>query len=182
MNKRISILILILISFGDVYSQDLSDKNLTDFFNQTFKDYFGQRDSLKKESQEYYILRDSVTTDIVTEYENFKFHLIDNTESYPLIKKGKISALFWAKYKQISIDTGDIVIGGWSVNFERVFRIQKVEGKRRVILRNYNFAAWCGGTLGYIPEGRLVYDYELGDWKYLTQKSVIDEKMARYRN
>jgi len=44
--------------------------------------------------------------------------------------------------KQINSDTIDIIIGGWTVDFERVFRFEKIEGKRRLVLRNYSFAAW----------------------------------------
>ncbi|MEA4937928.1 MAG: hypothetical protein VB102_15015 [Paludibacter sp.] len=179
MKKLTTILILMVICFGDLYSQELSDSLLIDFFNKTFNDYYQQRDSVTKD---FYILKDSIPEKVTTDFNNFKLHLVDYSQAYPLIKKNKISALYWARYKQISTDTIDIVIGGWTVNFERAFRIKKIDGKRKLILNNYNFAAWCGGTLGYIPQGRFIYNTELKSWSYLTEICLIKEKREKYRN
>jgi len=77
----------------------------------------------------------------------------------------------------ISPDTIDIIVGGWTVTFERVFRIQKVGGKRKLVLRNYNFAAWDGGPLGYIPESRFIFNPDSNEWTYLTAKQLIKMRL-----
>ena len=163
-----------MISLGSLHSQNLSDSLLINFFDRTFSDYFLGLNSQKKD---FYILKDSIPEKVATDYEKFTLHLVDYTQAYPLIKEKKISSLFWARKKQINTNTIDIVIGGWSVNYERVFRIQKIEGKRKLILRNYNFVAWNGGTLGYIPQGQFIYNTEMQNWVYFTEKEMIDEKL-----
>lgn len=176
--KQLLLLLLSLISICDLLSQDLSDNQLANFFNQTFKDYFSQKDSLSKD---FYILKDSFPPSVLTDYKNFELHFIEYSQAYPLIKKNEISALYWANSKQISKDTIDILIGGWTVDFERVFRIQRIDGKRKLVLRNYNFVAWCGGTLGYIPQGRFVYLSELDKWDYISEKQIIDYTLKKYK-
>lgn len=168
----------ILLFTLNSYSQQVNDSLIIGFFNKTFTDYFISRDSLL---HDFYILNDSVPYDVKTDYKDFKLHLIDYNQAYPLIKKDEISSLYWARLKQISVDTVDIVIGGWTVDFERVFRFQKIKGKRKIVLRNYNFAAWCGGTLGYIPQGRFVYLPELDKWDYIPERTIIDNKLKKYR-
>ena len=176
--KKSGLLILIKLISINSFGQELNEKLKIDFFNQTFIDYFDARDLAKSE---YYILSDSIPDGIKTDFENFKIHLIEYDQAYPLIKKNKISSLYWARCKQISVDTIDIVIGGWAVEFERVFRIQKIEDKRRLVTKNYNFAAWSRGTLGYIPQGRFIYSTELDDWSYITEKVLIENKLEKYR-
>jgi hypothetical protein len=170
----IPIMFITINSFG----QELNEKLKIDFFNQTFTDFFDTRDLTKSE---YYILSDSIPDGIKTDFENFKIYLIDYNQAYSLIKKDIISSLYWARCKQISVDTIDIVIGGWTVEFERVFRIQKIEDKRRLVTKNYNFAAWSRGTLGYIPQGRFIYSTELDEWNYITEKILIENKLEKYR-
>ena len=176
--KSVGLLIVIIVFANNLIGQELDKRRQIDFFNQTFKDYFGNKDSTKND---YYILRDSIPDGIKTDYDKFRIHVIDYGQAYPLIKKDIISSLYWARCKHISNDTIDIVIGGWSVDFERVLRIQKIDGKRKLITKNYNFAAWCGGTLGYIPQGRFVYLPEQDSWNYITEKTIIDNKLEKYK-
>lgn len=176
---KIAGLFIVILAFANNLIGQVLDKNKQiDFYNQTFKDYFGTKDST---TNDYYILSDSIPAGIKTDYNKFKIHVIDYGQAYPLIKKDIISSLYWARCKYISKDTVDIVIGGWTVDFERVLRIQKIDGKRKLITKNYNFAAWCGGTLGYIPQGRFVYLPEKDSWNYITEKTMIDNKLEKYK-
>ena len=109
---------LILLLTLNSYSQQLNDSLIIGFFNKTFTDYFIVRDSLL---HDFYILNDSVPHEVKTDYKDFVLHLVDYNQAYPLIKKDKISSLYWARLKQISVDTVDIIIGGWTVDFERIF-------------------------------------------------------------
>jgi hypothetical protein len=174
MNK-VSVLFIFFVNLWfDSQSQTISDELIIGFFNKTFSNYFEQRDSIYKD---FYILKDSVPEKIQVTYQDFKLHLIDYSQAYPLIKKHKISSLFWARMRIISPDTIDIIVGGWTVNFERVLRIQKVDGKRKLVLRNYNFVAWDGGTIGYIPESRFIFNPDSKVWIYLTTKQLIKKRL-----
>jgi hypothetical protein len=179
--KILALLCSLLLTIPiELNSQSISEIQLTDFFNLTFKDYFAQRKD--SSTHDYYLLKDSIPTNVMTDYQNFKLHLVDYPQSYSLIKKKKISSLYWARMKQINRDTIDIVIGGWTVDFDRVFRIQKVDGKRKLVLRNYNFAAWDGAPIGYIPESRFIYDPNNKIWKRLSSKFLIEERFKKMRN
>lgn len=171
-------LTLLLLINSNSFGQDLSGKLQIDFLNRTFSDYFDSRSSTKNE---FYILSDSIPSGIKTDFDNFKIHLIDYNQAYPLIEKDIISSLYWARIKQTSVDTVDIVIGGWSVDYGRVFRIRKIDGKRRLVTKNYNFKAWTGGTLGYIPQGRFVYSTELDEWSYIPEKLIVQSKLKKHR-
>lgn len=169
--KIAGLLIMIFVFSNILYGQLLDNKQHIDFFNQTFKEYFGTKDST---ISDYYILSDSIPNGIQTDYGKFKIHVIDYEQAYPLIKKNIIYSLYKANCKHISRDTVDIVIGGWSVDFERILRIQKIDGKKKLITQNYNFVAWCGGTFGYIPQGRFIYSIELDKWNFISEKALID--------
>lgn len=175
--KIAGLLIVVFVFANNLYGQALDEKQQIDFFNQTFKDYFSTKDSTQID---YFILTDSIPNGIKTDYDKFNIHVIDYGQAYPLIRKKIISSLYWARCKKISNDTIDIVIGCWSVNFERVLRIHKIDGKRKLVTKNYNFAAWCGGTLGYIPQGRFIYLTELDKWDYITEKTIIENKLKKY--
>jgi hypothetical protein len=36
------------------------------------------------------------------------------------------------------------------------------------------------GTLGYIPQGRFIYLTELDKWDYITEKTIIENKLKKY--
>lgn len=176
--KISGLLIVILIFANNSFGQELSKKQQIDFFNLTIKDYFDSKDSTQND---FYVLSDSIPPEIETDFDKFKIHLIDYNQAYPLIRKNRISSLYWVRCKKISNDTVDIVIGGWTVDFERVLRIQKIYGKRKLVTKNYNFAAWCGGTLGYIPQGRFIYLTKLDKWDYISEKTIIDNKLKEHK-
>ncbi|OJX88250.1 MAG: hypothetical protein BGP01_10915 [Paludibacter sp. 47-17] len=173
MKTKVIILSLMVFCFGDLYSQNLTDSLLVGFFNRTFNDYFGK---LNTSTNNFYVLKDSIPENVTTDYPNFKLHFVDYSQTYPLIKKGKISTLFWAKSECIGVDTVDITIGAWTTSYKRVARIRSNEGKWKLVFRSYQFGAWCGGTLGYIPQGRFIFDPKLREWEYISEQDMINEK------
>ena len=88
---RIIVITLILLNFGDLYSQNVTDSLLVDFLNKTFNDYFTNRQIYDTSRKNFYIYKNSTILDSVkTDYSNFKLHLIEKQEElYPLIKKNK---------------------------------------------------------------------------------------------
>ena len=174
--KKILFIAILILGYCKFFAQEPSEVRLNQFFIQTLNDYFGNRDSLNNKPGQYYILRDSIPIKVIEYFKDSTLYFVSYADAYPLIKDDVISELYWANYKQFNLDTFDISIGGWSVDFEHVFRFQKVEGKLHLITKNYNFSAWCGGTIGYIPQGRLIFDHDSNDWRYITEKSIIDQK------
>ena len=155
----------------NLFSQELNGELIIGFLNQTLKDYFSHK-ILPDKTARFYIKKDSLQLKTQTEFENFEIQFVNDNQAQELIKRRKISELYWTKINKVSKDTVDILIGGWTVNYKRGF-LKK--GK-------FEYAAWCGGTDGYLPQGRFVYNHKTGNWDYITEKEIIDFNINKYQN
>jgi len=162
-----TILILIITGFSvDLISQELNKKTTLDLYNQTFMDFFSKKVS-STGLKDFYIQTDSIHLNNQTDFGDFKTHFVTEEESRRLIKKNKISELYWTKIKVISKDTIDLIIGGWTVDY-----------KRKFFKGNFTFAAWCGGTSGYVPQGRFIYNHKTQNWKFNSEKEILDRRIT----
>jgi hypothetical protein len=171
-----------MVGFGNLHSQNLTDSLLVDFFNKTFSDYFENTTNWLNRNgdtsiRNFYVIKDSIPMpeNIITDYKKFQLHLVDYQQAYPLIRKGQISSLHTTFVNQISADTVDILINHRYANYD-FFRIQRWRGRIRVIFRTYQFAVSCRGTMGYVPDGRFIYDAELNEWKHINRRELEDER------
>jgi len=169
--KKVTIILIIIGISINLFSQELTEKLIVDFCNQTFKDYFFQHKKTY-EKIDFYIQQDSLQLKTQTEFDDFNLHFVNKRKEQELIKKNNISELYWTKIKEISKDTIDVLIGGWTVDYKRKF----LKGGA------FNYAAWCGGTNGYVPQGRFIYNYKTENWDYLTEKEIIDNIITEYQN
>lgn len=120
MIKLISILLISILS-GELLGQDLDDTTLVSFYKITFADYFPNR--IKDEnSGQFYIQSNSNLLPLNTKFEGFEVYFLTKGEEYNLIKRNKITELYWVTVKTVSKDTIDINIGGWSVDYRRQFK------------------------------------------------------------
>ncbi len=168
MNKVTIILISIGISIN-LFSQELTEELIVDFYNQTYMDYFNQQKQTY-EKTDFYIQRDSLQPLTQSEFTDFNLHFVNKQQEQELIKKNKISELYWTKINQISKDTIDILISGWTVDYKRKF-LKK---------GTFEYAAWCGGTNGYVPQARFVLNKKTAKWDYITEKEIIDRIITEY--
>ena len=173
-----------IASFESLCPQDLTDNLLVDFFNKTFNDYFDnvincQNNQIDDTSTKiFYVIKDSIPIpeNIITDYANFKLHLVYYFQAYPLIRKGEISTLYTTQSIRISIDTVDIIINTMSVDY-RFFRFVRAGGIiKKPIFRSYHFSLFCRGTMGYIPNGRFIYDAGSNEWKHINWRELVEEK------
>ena len=163
-----------ITNLGNVYSQDISDSLLTEFFNQTFQDYFHKEMVYYPKNDnsviDFYIQNDSIPENVRTDYGRFRLHLVGRSQAYSLIEKNKIFSLYWTKSKHISKDTIEIEIEGGVTFFKRTFKIRKFDGKRKLITKEYYFeVSLYDGDIGYAQNGRFIYDAELEKWKYFME-------------
>jgi hypothetical protein len=77
-------------------------------------------------------------------------------------KHGKTLKLYRVTHKQISKDTIDINFGDLSLSVKK-----GVFFKNGLHFREANYSLACGGTNGYIPDFRFVYDKEKNIWKII---------------
>jgi hypothetical protein len=85
-------------------------------------------------------------------------------------KHGKTLRLYRITHKQISKDTIDI-------NFsDLTLRVKKgIFLKNGLHFRESNYSLDCGGTNGYIPDFRFVYDTKNSTWKIIGGKYKLTE-------
>ena len=121
---------------------------------------------------DFYIQQDSLQLKTQTEFEGFNLHFVSEQKERELIRKNKISELYWTKIKQSSKDTVDVLIGGWTVDYK----------KKLLKAGVFYYAAWCGGTNGYVPQGRFIYNFKTERWDYITQEEIIDNIIIEYQN
>lgn len=168
---RVRILFLLLnalpiISFG----QMVSDSLLATFYNKTLSSFFS--DSITTNDQLRFgnvlIKTDFETNFLITTIgkNNLKY-FNDNTPEYSILnkphKKNKGRSIYWINHKMIGTDTIDISIGGWTV--------EKFEH------RHLYLAAWCGGDMGYVPDGRFIFDKEKSIWRFQSYLELREIKL-----
>lgn len=170
MKKLLSILFINFLC-NALVAQDIDKSTLIDFYNKTFEDYFSER-SEDPNSNQYYFQSDTNLFPNKIRYPKFEIHFITKGQEYILIKKNTIDRLYWVKIEALSNDTIDINIGGWSVEYKKSFLKKGY----------YYYAAWCGGDMGYIPEGRLIYNYDLTEWIFISRSEIFEKKLQNISN
>lgn len=70
--------------------------------------------------------------------------------------------IYRVKVDTIAVDTIDVNMIGCEVTIER---------------KTTNIAVDCGGTMGYIPDGRFVYDAATKQWHYSFYRELLEEKV-----
>jgi hypothetical protein len=182
MRVRITILWLIAlpnISFGQI----VNDSLLATFYNKTLSCFFPDSITHKDQLRFGNVL---VKTDFDAKYLikttgkiNLKY-FNDPTPVHAVLKKphkkNKGRSVYWIKHKTIGTDTIDVNIGGWTV-----LKYQH---------RHLHLAAWCGGDMGYIPEGRFIFDKEKRNWRFQSYHDLweirfnedMEKIKSRHRN
>ena len=70
--------------------------------------------------------------------------------------------IYRIKVDTITADTIDVLMIGCEVTIER---------------KNTRIAVDCRGTMGYIPDGRFVYDAATKQWHYFFYRELLEEKV-----
>ncbi len=171
MTKLATILIIILptVSFG----QDITDSLLTTFYNKTIVSYFSDTAFSNNVKFDRILVQTDFDITGLIKYSGlnkFKYFTSKTNKHSVLAKPFKINkgrAIYWINHKFIQQDTIDINIGGWT--------IESVTKKRM------HLGAWCGGTMGYIPDGRFIFDKEKKTWTFISGQEIINQKMRLWR-
>jgi len=169
-------------SFGQKYPQTLVDSfcNVTiEYYYTDFAKPLDSVEALTYKPRNPFILKSELTPNLQTKFKDFTVRYVTQQEALEEFVKtknrtGSLEKLFVTQLQ----DTINIDVGGWAV---RVTKVKYKNGK--AIPVNSNFAAGCGGTLGYIPTCRFVYDKTTNSWTRHTWQETADAKMkARQRD
>ncbi|MCA0383078.1 MAG: hypothetical protein LCH58_13005 [Bacteroidetes bacterium] len=168
-------------SFGQKFPQTLVDSlcNVTiEYYYTDFAKPLDSVEALSYKPSNAFILKSELTPNLQTKFKDFTVLYVTQREALEEFVKtknrtGSLEKLFVTQLQ----DTINIDIGGWAV---RVTKVKYKNGK--AIPVNSNFAASCGGTLGYIPTCRFVFDRTTNSWTRHTWQETADAIMkARQR-
>jgi len=178
--KFVALFILTLFfcdtTFGQKYPQTLIDSFCTETIEYYYTDFAKPLDSIEASTykpRDPYILKSDLTTNLKTQFKDFQVRYVTQQQAIDEFVKtehrtGSLENLFVTQLQ----DTINIDIGGWAV---RVTKVKYKKGK--TIPVHSNFAASCGGTLGYIPTCRFVFDKTTNSWTRNTWQETADTIM-----
>jgi len=101
----------------------------------------------------------------------YKFHSADEIFDYAY-KHGKTLKLYRVTHKQISKDTIDINFGYLALKVKK-----GIFFKNGLHFREANYSLACGGTNGYIPDFRFVYDKQTKIWKIIGGSCISPDRI-----
>lgn len=99
----------------------------------------------------------------------YKFLSSDELFDYAY-KHGKTLKLYRVTHKQISKDTIDINFGDLALKVEKGIFL-----KNGLHFRQANYSIACGGTDGYMPDYRFVYDKQTKTWRIIGGRYKLPE-------
>ena len=99
----------------------------------------------------------------------YKFLSSDELFDYAY-KHGKTLKLYRVTHKQISKDTIDINFGDLALKVEKGIFL-----KNGLHFREVNYSIACGGTDGYMPDYRFVYDKQTKIWRIIGGRYKLPE-------
>ncbi len=169
-------------ALGQKYPQSLVDSfcNVTiEYFYTDFAKPLDSIEALTYKPRNPYILNSEFTTNLKNQFKDFTVRYVTQQQALEEFVKtknrtGALEKLFVTQLQ----DTINVDIGGWAV---QVTKVKYKNGK--AIPVHSNFAASCGGTLGYIPTCRFVFDRTTNSWtKYTWQQTVEAIMKARQKD
>lgn len=168
-------------TFGQKYSQTLIDSfcNVTiDYYYTDFAKPFDSIEAQTYKPTDPYILKSDLTRNLKTKFKNFTVRYVTQQQAIDEFVKtehrtGSLEKIFVTQLE----DTINIDIGGWTV---QVAKVKYKNGK--AIPVHSNFGVSCGGTLGYIPTCRFVFNTTTNNWTRYTWQQTADAKKKARQN
>jgi hypothetical protein len=163
-------------SFGQKYPQTLVDSFCNMTIEYYYTDFIKPLDSVEAltfKPRDPFILKSELTPSLKSKFRDFTVRYVTQQEALEeFIKtKNRTGSLEKLSVNQLQ-DTINIDIAGWAV---RVTKVKYKNGKPFPV--NSNFVASCGGTLGYIPTCRFIYDKTINSWTKHTWQETADAIM-----
>ena len=163
---------------GQNYSQALVDSfsnSTIEFYYTEFAKPIGSIEAANFKPRNPFIVKSDVTKNLRTQYKDFNVYFVTQQDALEKISltKNRTGSLDKIFVKQLN-DTINIDINGWAV---KVTKVKFVKGRPTNI--HSNLAASCGGTLGYIPTCRFVYDSVKNVWTRFTWTETADAIMSK---
>ena len=164
---KIKLLLILIPSI--LFGQKRNDSLIAKLYNITLTEYFSDTITYGQESKHKFTLikTEIDKTKLIQNVGNKKFMFFENdNDLYEIVnrpyKSNRNRAVYSLSHKNISNDTIDVNISGRTL--ENITR-------RRLYL-----SLWCGGTMGYIPDARFIYDFDKKDWTFISREEITKQK------
>jgi hypothetical protein len=162
---------LLFVLMKQAVSQNVSDSLLYSFCNVVLQEYFADTATINKQGTFTTVLIETKLNfkKLISKTEFLKFVYIDVTpckkRNHLLKTKSTIEGrmLYSLTYKIINIDTIDVNIHEMTLYKDN--------------LKNFHVEMSCGGTFGYIPTGKFVFDSNTKKWLFLSGKRLLEKKV-----
>ena len=171
MTKKVALLIFFFSISCYSFSQKIIDSLLCTFYNQALYSYFEDPTVINEQKgiKNILIQTDFDTNCLIKEVKGLNLYYLPLGEKsgydkhFEASKNRQSKMIYHLRPNILSIDTIDIVISTFSVHKEK-------DGE-------YSIGVSCGGTLGYIPQGRFIYDKKRAKWDFISESIIVDEKI-----
>jgi hypothetical protein len=152
------------------FGQVVNDSLIAEFYNQTISIHFSKAADISQKTEIRIIQTEFDTSRLIKNLKSIKFKFINQeTDKLSALEKpykGNIGReIYWINHKFISQDTVDVNIGGWTI--------------MKASRKGLSIAAWCGGTMGYIPTARFIRN-ENG-WRKMSSDEIMEEKKKEWK-
>ena len=155
------------------FSQKVTDSLLCTFYNQTLYDYLGDTNITKwqKENKNIFIETDFDTNCLIKKVKKMNLCYLPLGEEseydkhFKGLKKGQSRIIYHIRHKAISIDTIDILISNFGAEKQK-------DGEYVIIISD-------DGILGYVPQGRFIYDKKEALWNFIPYMVLLNEEEQR---
>ncbi|WP_184549336.1 hypothetical protein [Mucilaginibacter sp. FT3.2] len=179
--KKLFAILLIILAAKVCLAQSADRKVIAQLYNKTVENYFAKLALIAIKAApaikpQFILIGDSIASNIGT-YPNFTLKVVkDQNDGIREIEKlpGKTGTINVITQK-FSADTLDISISNWIVRVKRAIGIRDWH----LVTKHIYLLANCGGTNGYIPSGRLVYNRSSQLWTYSSGEEVFAEMNRR---
>ena len=165
-----------LTSLAQKYPANLVDSFCNSTIEYYYTDFAKPLDSLEAltyKPENPLILKSDITRNLKQNFNDFAVYYLTQQEALEKIclTKSRSGALDKITVTQLK-DTINVDINGWGI---KVTKVKFKNGKPIPI--HSNFIASCGGTLGYIPTCRFVFDKNSNSWTRYTFQQTADAIM-----
>jgi hypothetical protein len=107
-----------------------------------------------------------------TKYLKFEYLSLNKEDEYKKyikpLKNKQYRMIYFLRYTSLSIDTIDITISSSNI----------YKGGEK----GYEVAILSGGTMGYIPQGRFIFDKKNGEWSFISERMILEDKILKENN
>jgi hypothetical protein len=175
--RKIFLFIVIITSAKISDAQNVDQNVIVQLYTKTIENNFNETAlSIKHNSvtkPNFLIIKDNLPENLPLDYKDFTIMIVNdqNDAIKQIFNANKKSGSVTLINREFKKDTIDISIGSWGISIKKVFKINHW----RLITRQVLLSASCGGTIGYIPSGRMIYNKESKTWSYVSGKEVLAE-------